>query len=117
METEFTQEELKWCLSTMRAQLVEMEKLDPTEFSGIKMRIFKMILSNSGTFTDEDLAVIQTKEDVIHMTRALIEELEKYLEFDPEDDVAVKYLREIGAGENLIGITKSRITPDNIKYS
>lgn len=113
-ELELDQEELEWLLSTLRAQLDVMKQMSESDFGGIKMKLWKKILKNTGSFTDKELDNITTKDDVVKFHEEIIAEYETYLEFDPEQDVAVQYLREIGAREELIEQAKSRVTPDNI---
>lgn len=120
MDTEFTREEAEWCISMLKSNLDVLEKLPEEQFSEVKIKLWKKILVNAGVFTEPDLEHVGTKQEIVDLNRALITELEEELLpelFDPEEDVAVKYLRSIGAREDLIEVTKSRITPENIKYS
>jgi hypothetical protein len=113
--TEPTIEEAEWCVSLLRSQLDIFKKLSEP-IDSVKISIFKRVLVNSGLFTDQQLYHVNSKDEIIQLHQEMIDELErKFLGFDPEDDVAIKYLRSIGAREDLIEHAKSRVTPENIK--
>lgn len=120
MDIEFTREEAEWCVSMLKSNLDLVERLPEEQFTETKVKLWKKILIQSGTFREVDLLNVNTKQEIVDLNRAMIKELEDELlrtSFDPEEDVAVKYLRSIGAREDLIEVTKSRVTPENIKRS